>query len=216
MTAGVIFDVDGVLLDSMPVWNQAGELYLQSLGIKAEPDLGKILFPMSMQAGASYLLQHYPLTGLTKKEVMTGINKTIQDFYFYKAPLKAGVKHFLSMLHKKGIPITIATSSDRILIEAALKRTDIFGYFSKIFTCSELGTGKEHPDIYLEAAKWMQSFPEDTWVFEDAPHALATAKKAGFKCAGVYDGTIKELQSDVMQLSDIYIKQFTELTDIIL
>lgn len=212
MTAGVIFDVDGVLLDSMPVWNQAGELYLQSLGILSEPDLGKIMFSMSMQEGAAYLLQHYPITGLTETEVIDGINKTIQDFYFYKAPLKPGVKQFLSRLYEKGLPMTIATSSDRVIIEAALKRTGIYCCFSRIFTCSETGNGKDHPDIYLEAASWMQTEPKDTWVFEDALHALATAKKAGFRCVGVYDKTSEEAQADVIRLSDIYIKQFTELT----
>ncbi len=212
MTAGAIFDVDGVLLDSMPVWNQAGELYLKSLRIPPGPDLGKIMFTMSMQEGAAYLLKHYPIAGLTEAEVRDGINKTIQDFYFYKAPLKPGVQPFLSRLYQRGIPMTIATSSDRVIIEAALKRTGIRRYFSGIFTCSETGKGKDQPDIYLEAASRMQTEPKDTWVFEDALHALATAKEAGFLCVGVYDEASKEAQPDIARLSDIYIKHFTELT----
>ena len=58
MIKGVIFDVDGVLLNSMPVWENLGELYLNSLGLEAEKDLGEILFAMSLEEGAEYLITH--------------------------------------------------------------------------------------------------------------------------------------------------------------
>ena len=61
MIRGVIFDVDGVLLNSMPVWENLGELYLNSMGIEAEKDLRDTLFAMSLEEGADYLIAHYRL-----------------------------------------------------------------------------------------------------------------------------------------------------------
>ena len=67
MIKGVIFDVDGVLLNSMPIWENLGELYLRSLGVEAEKDLGEILFTMSLEEGADYLISQY------------GLNKTPEE-----------------------------------------------------------------------------------------------------------------------------------------
>ena len=61
MIKGVIFDVDGVLLNSMPVWENLGELYLNRLGIEAEKGLGQTLFTMSLEEGAEYMISHYGL-----------------------------------------------------------------------------------------------------------------------------------------------------------
>lgn len=74
MIKGVIFDVDGVLLNSMPVWENLGELYLNSLGLEAEKDLGEILFAMSLEEGAEYLITQY---GIDKsvEEVVNGLNR---------------------------------------------------------------------------------------------------------------------------------------------
>lgn len=59
MIKGAIFDVDGTLLNSMPVWENLGELYLKSVGVEAEPGLGEELSAMSLPQGADYLIQHY-------------------------------------------------------------------------------------------------------------------------------------------------------------
>lgn len=101
MIKGVIFDVDGVLLNSMPVWENLGELYLNSLGLEAEKDLGEILFTMSLEEGAEYLITQY---GIDKsvEEVVNGLNREVQDFYAEKVPLKEGVRQYLSEFRERG------------------------------------------------------------------------------------------------------------------
>lgn len=78
MIKGVIFDVDGVLLNSMPVWENLGELYLDHLGIEAEKNLGETLFEMSLEEAADYLISHYNLEK-TVEEVVQGLNKEVED-----------------------------------------------------------------------------------------------------------------------------------------
>ena len=106
MIKGVIFDVDGVLLNSMPVWENLGELYLNSLGLDAEKGLGEILFTMSLEEGAQYLISQY---GIDKsvEEVVNGLNREVRDFYAEKVPLKEGVRQYLSEFGERGIPIEV-------------------------------------------------------------------------------------------------------------
>ena len=83
MIKGVIFDVDGVLLDSMPVWEEIGELYLKSQGREGKPGLREILFPMSLEQAADYLIREYDLPK-TAVRVVEEVNGMIRTFYAEK------------------------------------------------------------------------------------------------------------------------------------
>ena len=209
MIRGVIFDVDGVLLNSMPVWENLGEIYLERLGIEAEKGLGETLFAMSLEEGADYLIENY---GLKQKpeEIIAGLNREVQDFYGRKVPLKEGVRGYLQEFRDRKIPMAIATSGDRANAEAALKRLKVLSYFRAVFTCSEIGSSKSQPDIYYAAALQLDTDPSDTWVFEDALHAIRTAKKAGFRTAGVYDRTSGRDLAQIRDTADIYLPEFKD------
>ena len=130
MSTGFIFDVDGTILDSMGIWMNVGELYLKDMGIKAEPNLGEILFEMTMNEGAEYIQKKYNLN-LTTEEICTGINNRVYKFYKKEAMPKPKVIDFIEQAYENKIPMTIATSTDRPMIEAAFKRLHIDKYFKK-------------------------------------------------------------------------------------
>lgn len=207
MIRGVIFDVDGVLLNSMPVWENLGEIYLERLGIEAEKGLGETLFAMSLEEGADYLIENYGLKQ-TPGEIIAGLNREVQDFYGRKVPLKEGVRGYLQEFRDRKIPMAIATSGDRANAETALKRLKVLSYFRAVFTCTEIGSSKSHPDIYYAAALQLDTDPSDTWVFEDALHAIRTAKKAGFRTAGVYDRASGRDLAQIRDTADIYLPEF--------
>ncbi len=209
MIRGVIFDVDGVLLNSMPVWENLGEIYLERLGIEAEKGLGETLFAMSLEEGADYLIENYGLKQ-TPGEIIAGLNREVQDFYGRKVPLKEGVRGYLEKFRDRKIPMAIATSGDRANAEAALKRLKVLSYFRAVFTCSEIGSSKSQPDIYYAAALQLDTDPSDTWVFEDALHAIRTAKKAGFRTAGVYDRASGRDLAQIRDTADIYLPEFKD------
>ncbi|NMA66544.1 MAG: HAD family phosphatase [Clostridiaceae bacterium] len=211
MIDGVIFDIDGTILDSMSIWDRAAEMFLNNLGIEAEDGLGETMFSMSMIDGASFLKQRYSLD-MDKDAIIGGINHTIEDFYHEQVQLKEGVEGFLKEMKQRGIKIVAATSSDRHIVVGALKRLNLMGYFEKIFTCTEIGAGKEKPDIYLAAAQYMGTRPRNTWVFEDALYAIQTAKNAGFRTVGVFDASsIIDLEK-IRQVSDIYLDKLDTLS----
>ena len=97
MIRGAIFDLDGVLLDSMGIWNDLGARYLRSRNILPEPGLNRLLFSMSMEQGAAYLKEHYPLPQ-SAAEIRDGIARMLADFYFFEVPAKPGAAELLDFL----------------------------------------------------------------------------------------------------------------------
>ena len=202
MIRGVIFDVDGTLLDSSYVWEDAGARYLENRGIVAEKGLGRKLFTMTLEEGAQYLKKAYGLPQ-TADEVLSGVLQVVEDFYYHEAQLKEGAADFLRRLYEKGIPMAIASSSKKEHIEAALSRLGVLQYFKKVFTCSEAGAGKEHPLIFFQAAECLGTLPEDTWVVEDGLYAMKTAAAAGFCVLGVYDESSREDWKEIRKTADL-------------
>ncbi len=209
MIRGVIFDVDGVLLNSMPVWENLGELYLKRLGIEAEKDIREKLFSMSIEEAAGYLISQYGLDK-TPEEIISGLNREVKDYYEQRVPLKEGVRQYLQEFRERKIPMAIATSGDRQNAEAALKRLKVYSFFSGIFTCSEIGSSKNQPDIYYAAALQIDTEPSETWVFEDALHAIRTAKQAGFCTAAVYDKASDRDLAQIWNTADIYLPEWKD------
>ena len=210
MIKGAIFDVDGTLLDSMEIWEDVGVSYLNSIGVEAEPDLGTVLFTMSIQEGAAYVKEHYHLSQ-EPEEIVQGVLDIISNYYKDTAPLKHGVVELLEKLHKNNIPMTVASSNNKEEIEMAFERLGIAKYFERIFTCEEVGAGKTKPDIYLRAAEYLGTRPEETVVFEDVIHAVRIAKQAGFPVVGIYDEASKDDQEEIQKEADWYCREWTEL-----
>ncbi|WP_206459205.1 HAD family hydrolase [Anaerovorax sp. IOR16] len=207
---GVIFDMDGTLLDSMPIWNNVASSYLRKKGYEPEPNLWEALKFLSLSQGVAYIKEKYLLPE-TNEEIETGINQTIEYSYFNKIPLKAGVEPYLQMLHKYRIPMCVATATDKYLAEASLKRLDILQYFKGILTCQEIGCGKDDPTIFESARELLQTDKKRTYVFEDALHAGITAKNAGFKVIGVYEESAKDDWEELKKIADQSILSMEEL-----
>ena len=165
---------------------------------------------MTMEEGANYLRENY---GLQEDilSIIQGINETVSDFYQNEVTLKGGARELINYYKANDIPMTIATSSDIGIIEKALNRVGIRDDMQAIFTCSEIGVGKDKPDIYNAAAAYMKIDVKDIYVFEDALHAIKTAKKAGFHTVGVYDKTSYKVQEQIKEIADIYIRSLDEM-----
>ena len=209
MTKAAVFDLDGVLLDSMGIWNDLGARYLRSLGVTPEEGLNEILFSMSMEQGAEYLHTHYALPQ-SAAEVGTGIADMLRDFYFYEVPAKDGAAALLAALTARGVKLAAATSSPREHVTRALERLGLLGYFTRLFTTAEVGVSKHKPTIYLLAAEALHAAPAETLVFEDSLYALKTAKAAGFYTIGVYDADGETDQAGLQRAADLYVRDLHE------
>ncbi|MBR1691120.1 MAG: HAD family phosphatase [Oscillibacter sp.] len=206
-----IFDMDGTLLDSMPVWYDLGPSVLRRYGIPVPPNFWDTVKPLTLRQGAAYCKDAYGIP-LTVEEIVADMERQIEDFYAHQVRAKPGVARFLSLLKMEGVWMYVATATDRHLAEAGLKCAGIDGYFRGLMTCTEVGKGKnESAEIYERCMTRLRSNKKDTVIFEDALHAIQTAKAAGFRVAAVYDDSAKEDQAAIQGAADYYIRSFEEM-----
>lgn len=204
-----IFDFDGTLFDSMFLWETLGEAFLRSQGRVPRPGLRDALRPMSMYQSAVFLKREYDLP-LTPEEITCGVNAAIEGFYLHEVQPKPGVPGFLEALSGAGVRMAIATASDRAHVEGALHRCGLDSFFDGIFTCTEVEQGKDTPLVFRHAMKALGGDRDNTILFEDAIHAIRTAKDDGFFVAGVQDES-EGRQEEVKQLCDIYLPDFLHI-----
>ena len=203
---GAIFDLDGTLLNSMFIWDTIGEDYLRSLGITPRAGLNETLKNMSLYQAACHYQKEYGVAATTD-EIMCGVNGMIEHYYQHEVCVKEGVLEFLARLQQRGIKMCIATATDRHLVCAALKRNKISDYFAEIFTCTSVGHGKDEPDIYEAALRFLATQKAETFIFEDALYAARTARTAGFPVVGVFDPGEKK-SDELRAISDFYLDTF--------
>lgn len=209
MLKGIIFDADGTLLDSMHIWEELGERYLASIGIKAEVGLGQILYSMTLQEGSMYLKNNYYIKESADK-IIKDILCLLAEFYQKEVLLKDGADLFLEKMRAKGVVMGIATSGDKELLCSALKRLSVYNYFSVITTCAEYDTSKNEPLIYLKTAERLGVEPYETAVFEDLLSGIKTAGKVGFITVAVEDVSNMPYRQKLMECADYCIKDFND------
>ena len=208
MLKAAIFDFDGTLFDSNHIWETAGERFFASIGVVPKADLQQDIRTMSLYQSTRYIREEYRLS-LTVEEIMEGINQTVEDAYFHEVQPKPGVMSFLQTLKTAGIRMCIATATDRYQIEAALMRCGMMDFFEEILTCSEVGHGKDEPIIFRKAMEYLGTDRSNTVIFEDALHAVQTAKADGFLTVGIFDPYIQE-QEQLQSLCDCYLTDFCQ------
>lgn len=214
MITGAIFDLDGTLVDSNGFWDLAPDAYIRACGKEPAPGLGQTIFAMTVPEAADYLRREYGLDR-TPEEITRGINDTMKGFYLHDIPLKDGVKEGIRKLAERHIPMAVASVTDKALVTAVLERFGLLEFISAIVTTDEAGAGKQEPDVYYLAAEKIGSKPENTLVFEDALHALETARRAGFRTVGVYDDASAAKQEEIRNTSDYYIRTFRDIEAVI-
>ena len=185
-----IFDMDGTLVDSLMIWGvlweRLGQKYLSDKSFHPSAVDDKKVRTLTLREAMQLIHENYNI-GKSGEEVLDEANRIMLDFYKNEVKLKAGVGEFLEHLHAHGVKMCLATATAPELVSVALKHCDIEKYFSRIFSCSEIGKGKESPDVFLIAAEFLGEDINNTFVFEDSVVAIQTAVGANIPTVGIYD-----------------------------
>ena len=203
MKKNIIFDLDGTLLDSMPVWNNVGWNFLRNHGIVPPDNLNEIFKCMSFEESAKYFRAELGLE-VTAQQMIGEIISMVKEEYMHHIPLKPMAYDFLKKEFAKGTKMCILTASEKDYVLPALKRLKIEDYFADVFTCTQLGMSKSKSDIYDVTAKKMGMEKTETAVFEDALHAVANAKAAGFYTVAIEDEAAIMDREKIKLIADLY------------
>lgn len=207
----IIFDVDGVLLDTMSIWANSANLYLlEILGINAPPELDQKCAAMSLLEAGEYIKELYPEITLSPKELAEGVAEFIRERY-WKAPGKPGLKKTLRTLCQKDFTLFLATASEKKNVRGALMNLGVWECFSDIFTCTEIGYSKNYTEYYEEVAKRIGVPCQELIMVEDSLHSMITAKKAGLTVAGIYERFSAEKTAEIKEICDVYVQNLEEL-----
>lgn len=211
---GAIFDLDGTLIDSMGIWKKIDQKFLQRRGLGEDPEYIAALKNMNYGQAAVYTIDRFHLQE-TPQQLMEEWDSMAEWEYGHNIPLKPGARELLQFLSDQNIPMALATASGPRLYQAVLRHHDIETYFSAYTDVSVGLRGKDHPDIYLQAASMIGIEPRDCMVFEDLLMGLQVAKAAGFQTCGVYDASSKGDWEVICQTADIAVYELPELYDML-
>lgn len=184
----LIFDVDGTLLDSMTVWNQADTVFLNSRGFEVTPDYTDYVKSVRIEDAAVYTRDRYHLPD-TPEQIMAEWKAFVNRAYAEEVLLKDGAFEYLSAARREGFKTACATALTRENIDSSFTRLGIRGMFDVIVALDDMPhlPDKSEPDIYLHTAELLHAPASSSVIFEDVPVALKGASKGGFITCAVRD-----------------------------
>lgn len=201
--------MDGTLLDSMALWSNLGTMYFEYKDLEPDPSINAVLYNYSTKQISRELIRLYPQ--LTQEEILKDFHHLIQKFYRETATPKPYIREYLQKLRQEGIPMCVATVTERRYVEEVLSRHGLLEFFEFIETVPEFGALKSDPRFFLSCAQRLNAAPGDCMVFEDALYAVTTAAEAGFQITAIRDFSSEDDWEEIKALADRSIESYSEL-----
>ncbi len=182
---GVIFDMDGVLIDSEPIYFDIEKSTFVHFGAQVEEEEHHTYVGVTLASMFEQVQQRHRLN-CTVEDMLSFHVQHVMDVIREHQELRPfdGLVAWLDWLHEAGVPMFVASSSPRALIELILERLELRSYFQGMVSGEEVAHGKPAPDIFLHAAKQLGVTPERCIVIEDSRNGVKAARAAGMRCIG--------------------------------
>lgn len=208
-----IFDCDGTLVNSTPVWAYAQPELLHRHGVDVTVDDFAQFEHLSLEDECQAYHDTWGI-GENGEELYRELSDILIDGYS-KVPPREGLLAFLEQAKAAGIAMCVATSTPAELVQSALAGAGLDAYMEFVTTTGEAGRSKQFPDVYELALRRLEErhgcMFKRAWVFEDAVFGLKSSGSAGFKRVGIYDPHGRMKRDDVLANCDIFIDSYEEL-----
>jgi HAD superfamily hydrolase (TIGR01509 family) len=177
VTAAVVFDLDGVLLDSEQVWNEAKEELVRERGGRWRDEAPERMMGMSSTEWSTYLRDELGVD-LGPDEISDAVVARLEQIYRERLPLLDGAVEAVERLAERW-PLGLASSSNREIIDLALELSGLARRFEVTLSSEEVARGKPAPDVYLEVARRLAADPTACAAIEDSANGIKAARAAG-------------------------------------
>ncbi len=183
--AAVVFDMDGVLIDSEPLWRKAEVEIFRQLGLQLEEADCEATMGQRIDAVVSYWYQRQPWPGESHESVARRIVERVAELMAQQGQALPGAVETVQALHRAGVPLGLASSSWMRLIDAVVDRLQLRACFTVLHSAEHEAHGKPAPDVYLSACRRLQAAPQHCWAVEDACSGVQAARAAGMRVLAV-------------------------------
>ena len=207
---GVIFDLDGTLLDSTGMWRQVDGRLMAHYGKEVPPDLSETVQRMSIEEFSQFFVEEFDLP-VTPEQIAQQVADMVAEEYRDKLQLKPHVPEILDWLDQQDIPYGVATATYGELAEAALRRLHIWERLRFLLTEQDAGTPKTQPKIFQLAAQKLHLGRRQIAVVEDSLHALEGAKNGGFFTIGIADPENAPVWKEICATATVHIHDILDM-----
>jgi len=185
MINAVIFDMDGVLINSEPLWREAEIAVFETIGLQLTDEMCSETTGLRLDEAVKYWLSRHSAKDVSAAELEDRIIGEVIKRIQMKATLMMGVDHALSLFRTKGLKIGLASSSAFRIIWTVLEKFNLREQFDYIYSAEEEEFGKPHPGIYLTVGHRLGVNPTECLAIEDSLMGVLAAKSARMKCIAV-------------------------------
>jgi len=208
MVAAVIFDMDGVIVDTEQVWDEVRERLVADWGGQYSAQSQRAMMGMSSGEWSSYMHDELGLAQ-TPQQINDEVVMRMLERYRAELPLIDGAVDVVSAL-SRSFPLAVASSSNRPLIDAVLATAGIADCFAVVVSSEEVARGKPSPDVYLEAARRLDLAPLSCVAVEDSANGIRAAVSAGMRVIA-FPNAHYAPDAEALRLADSVIASLTEL-----
>ena len=208
----VIFDMDGLLIDSEPLWNEAADEIFQRYGFHLTTSQYNTTTGMRTKEFVEWWFSHHKIDPRYNEDAERDILNTVVDKVVAKGKPMQVVEHIFNFFISRNFKIGLATSSGNSLIDVVVDKLGIRKYLLAIASAADLPFGKPHPQVYLNCAEQLSSSPLECICFEDSFNGMIAAKSARMKCIVVpaaHDSQNGKFTSADLKISSL--RNFNEL-----
>lgn len=206
---GVIFDLDGVLVDSEERWARAKEDLVRASGGSWKPEAARAMLGMSSPEWSRYLRDELGVPMAPERISAEVVQRLLED-YRRDSPLVDGAAEAVGRLAARW-PLGLATSSNREVVDAVLESAGLAESFAATVSSEEVARGKPAPDVYLEAARRLGVAPELCTAVEDSQAGIRSAKSAGMRVVAIPNASYPP-DDEALALADTVVRSLDELT----
>lgn len=180
--SAAIFDMDGLLIDSEPLWQQAGAETLKEFGVTLTDEQYNLTTGLRTPEWIDYWFTHFSINKDRAKEAAKTIEQAALDKIKAHGEAMEGVQYIMEFFKTNGYLIGLASSSPMRLIEAVIEKLNILPYLNAVTSAEHLPYGKPHPQVFLNCAELLQVPPTTCICFEDSFNGMIAAKASRMKC----------------------------------